>query len=77
MKVLLAKSTVDFMMNKNDASNAALKAIYLLSDRVDGKGGVICIDSRGNTGYHFNTPFMARAIANQDGILHIGISREK
>jgi beta-aspartyl-peptidase (threonine type) len=77
MKVLLAKSTVDFMRNENDAPSAAIKAIQLLSDRVDGKGGVICIDTRGNTGYHFNTPFMARAVANQDGIIHIGISREE
>ena len=35
--------------------------------------GVICIDRDGQSGYAFNTPFMACAIADQTSIRHVGI----
>jgi isoaspartyl peptidase/L-asparaginase-like protein (Ntn-hydrolase superfamily) len=40
---------------------------------VDGHGGVICIDKFGQAAYAFNTPFMARARAEESGIRDVGI----
>jgi beta-aspartyl-peptidase (threonine type) len=73
MKVLLAKTTVDFIARKQTAKQAAKNAIKLLHDRVDGRGGVICVDKNRRSGFFYNTPFMARAVADQDGVAHVGI----
>ncbi|TFH03034.1 MAG: hypothetical protein E4H13_00070 [Calditrichales bacterium] len=74
MKVVLAKTAVD-MMNRNlPATQAAKEAIQYLHSRVDGRGGVICIDRNGDAGFYYNTPFMARAIADKHGIIHVGIN---
>jgi isoaspartyl peptidase/L-asparaginase-like protein (Ntn-hydrolase superfamily) len=42
-------------------------------DAVDGRGSVICIDKNGRAGYAFNTSFMARVLADETGIVEIGI----
>ena len=76
MKVLLAKSSVDLIETEGDANLAAKEAIGLLGTRVNGRGGVILIDKYGKAGFAFNTPFMARAIADETGIKHIGIMPE-
>ena len=73
MKVLLAKTTCDCMVSGSDASQAAEHAVSILTARVDGLGGVICIDPEGRAGYAYNTPFMARGFADENGIRHIGI----
>ncbi len=73
MKVLLAKTTVDFISQKQTAEQAAQNAINLLFKRVDGRGGIICIDTQKRSGFSYNTPFMARAVADQNGISHVGI----
>jgi len=75
MKILLAKSAVDFMSRGSNAQDAAQQAITYLEKRVDGRGGIICIDTKGNAAYAYNTPYMARAIADQTGLLHVGILR--
>jgi beta-aspartyl-peptidase (threonine type) len=73
MKVLLAKTACDHMGSGSDALKAAEIAISVLIKRVDGLGGVICIDPAGRPGYAYNTPYMARGYADQRGIQHIGI----
>ena len=73
MKILLAKTTVDFIGQQQTAKQAAKNAINLLYKRVDGRGGVICVDGAKRSGFFYNTPYMARAVADQDGIVHIGI----
>ncbi len=73
MKVLLAKTTCDLAASVQSAQRGAEDALKLLAERVDGLGGVICIDAGGAHGFAYNTPFMARGIADQDGIKHIGI----
>ena len=39
--------------------------------------GVISIDSQGRTGFSYNTPYMARALADKNGISHVGIKSKK
>jgi len=73
MKVLLAKTTCNFMASGQDAQRAAESAIQQLAKRVGGLGGIVCIDAGGEHGYAYNTPYMARGIADQSGIQHIGI----
>ncbi len=60
MRVILAKSTVDMLGFGLSAQAAAEAAIDLLR-RVDGYGGIIVIDRKGNIGYAYNTPRMAVA----------------
>lgn len=73
MSVLLAKTATDFMQRNISAMTAAIKSIQILKEKVAGRGGIICIDRRGSAGFSYNTPFMARAIANETGIVHAGI----
>lgn len=60
IRVQLARSAADFC-TKLHASSAAEAAVRMLSDRVDGRGGLIMIDHMGRVGYAYNTPQMARA----------------
>ncbi len=60
MRVILAKSTVDILGLGLSAQAAAEAAIDLLR-RINGYGGIIVIDRKGNIGYAYNTPRMAVA----------------
>ena len=73
MKVLLAKTTCDFLVSGQSARAAADSAIHRLSSRVDGLGGVICLNAAGEHGYAYNTPYMARGVIDTHGIQHLGI----
>ncbi len=72
MKILLAKTAVD-AMQKRTVQQAAKQAVSLLNKKVDGRGGIICINNKGQVAYAYNTTFMARAIADQSGLYHVGI----
>jgi beta-aspartyl-peptidase (threonine type) len=72
IRVSLAKTAVD-AMQKFGVQKAANQAMAVLHKKVDGRGGIICINHDGHAAYAYNTPCMARAIANQQGIYHIGI----
>ncbi len=73
MKVLLAKTTCDLLLSGHKPQSAADSAIDFLAKRVNGLGGVICIDQSGASGYAYNTPYMARGLVDQTGFQHIGI----
>jgi beta-aspartyl-peptidase (threonine type) len=60
IKVMLAKVVVDFMNEGHDAQSAADKGINHLKVKVEGLGGIICIDHQGQVGICYNTPRMAR-----------------
>jgi beta-aspartyl-peptidase (threonine type) len=72
MKILLAKTAVD-AMQKRTVRQAARRAVSLLGKKVDGLGGIICINPEGQAAFAYNTPYMARAIADQTGLCHVGI----
>jgi beta-aspartyl-peptidase (threonine type) len=58
MRVVLAKSAVEFMRQGVDATAAAQRAIALLSAKTGSTGGLIVIDQRGRIGYARNTTHM-------------------
>ena len=66
MKVTLARRVCDLVERGYNAPDAARASIEYLERRVDGLGGVICIDKDGNLGYCHNTPHMALAFSNGD-----------
>lgn len=66
MKVVLCKTVCDQLLNLG-AKKASQFGIDILQRKVNGLGGVISIDKRGNYGIAFNTPKMARAWVNEEG----------
>ena len=81
MKVILAKSAVDFLRcpatcvdtppniscGTSSADLAAREAIHLLSKRTHATGGLILLDRHGNPGFAFNTPRMAYGYVTPEG----------
>ena len=66
MKAMLAKEVADRMRSGIDAQASAEHSIEVLRERVDGLGGIICLDSQGRMGIAFNTPRMARGYIHDD-----------
>ncbi|HLB87558.1 MAG TPA: isoaspartyl peptidase/L-asparaginase, partial [Terriglobales bacterium] len=80
MKVVLAKSTVDFLRRPvtcvdtpnniscgpSTADLAAREAVHLLAKRTHGTCGLILLDRHGNPGFAFNTPRMAYGFVAPD-----------
>jgi beta-aspartyl-peptidase (threonine type) len=81
MKVVLAKSAVDFLRRPatcvdtpaniscrtSNADLVAREAIHLLAKRTHATGGLILLDCHGNPGFAFNTPRMAYGYVAGDG----------
>jgi len=81
MKVVLAKSAIDFLgrpetcvdtpsntsCGTSTAYIAAHQAIHLLGKRTHATGGLILLDRQGNPGFAFNTPRMAYGFVAPDG----------
>lgn len=61
MKVTLTRRVLEYLQGGLTAQAAADAAISDLADRVDGSGGIICLDAQGRIGLSHNTPHMARA----------------
>lgn len=81
MKIVMAKTTVDFLRrpeicvnapggsscNASTAEIAAREAVHLLGKRTHCTGGLILLDREGNPGFAFNTPRMAYGYVALDG----------
>src|SRR5260370_10263879 len=81
MKVVLAKSAVDFLCRPavcvdtppniscgtSSASLAAREAVHLLAKRTHATGGLILLDCHGNHGFASNTPRIAYGYVAADG----------
>jgi beta-aspartyl-peptidase (threonine type) len=68
MKIVMAKTAVDFLRADNScASQAATAAVELLGRRTQATGGLILLDRHGNPGFAFNTPRMAYGYVASDG----------
>jgi beta-aspartyl-peptidase (threonine type) len=75
MKLVLAKWTADRIAAGNLPEWSAKEAMNYLKQRVNGHGGIIVLDSKGNFGIAHNTPRMAwgyKTVGKQD----VGIVRE-
>ncbi|RMG77241.1 MAG: peptidase T, partial [Bacteroidetes bacterium] len=66
MKVVLSKTLCDFFGQKT-APDAARDAIQYLEKRVNGLGGIIGINPKGDYAFAHNTPKMAHAFADDNG----------
>jgi L-asparaginase / beta-aspartyl-peptidase len=75
MKIVMAKTAVDFLCRDSSAGEnnlpaaqrAANDAVQLLADRGKGTGGLILIDRSGRPAFAFNTPRMVCGLVNPDG----------
>lgn len=72
MKVVISKRVCDFVAHGLTAKAACEAAIRVLEERVNGEGGLIAIDARGQIGWHFNTTAMPYAYMIGDGELICG-----
>jgi len=72
MKVVISKQVCDFVADGMSAQNACDAAIRLLAERVNGLGGLITIDAKGQVGVAFNTAAMPYALAVRDGAVISG-----
>lgn len=67
MRILLAKTAVDYLDNDTHPQHAAERAIQRLAERGKGRGGCILLDRHGRVGWAFNTTRMAHAWRCADG----------
>jgi beta-aspartyl-peptidase (threonine type) len=68
MKLVLAKWTADRVQSSSgDAQSAAELAMEMLWSRLQGRGGLIVLDARGNYGIAHNTPRMAWGVRTESG----------
>ena len=66
IKIVMAKTVIDLMeQHHNDVEEAARIGIDLLQKKVDGFGGVIAMNVKGELGVAYNTARMARAYINE------------
>ncbi|HEY3419213.1 MAG TPA: isoaspartyl peptidase/L-asparaginase [Methanomassiliicoccales archaeon] len=73
MKVVLARRVCSNLERGSDLAGSAREAITYLENRVNGLGGVIAIDSRGNCVHYSNTPRMACASIDASGKIILDI----
>lgn len=66
MKIVISKRVCDFVADGLSAHWACQAAIQLLTERVNGSGGVIAVDPRGGVGWAYNTNAMPYAYARHD-----------
>ena len=64
IQVSLAKEVAEAIRSGSDPVSATQRGIGILKERVNGLGGVICLDTEGRVGMTFNTPRMARGMMN-------------
>lgn len=73
MRIMLAKTALDYLKAGNDAAIAAESAIKDLETRVSGNGGIILLDKNGNWAFAHNTPFMAVGVATIEKLLFVSM----
>jgi len=72
MRVVISKQVCDFVAVGLSAQDACDAAINLLTERVNGKGGLITIAAKGQIGIAFNTTAMPHAYTLGDGAVISG-----
>jgi beta-aspartyl-peptidase (threonine type) len=84
MKVVMAKTAVDFLRSEESleqaadgssdrAMTAACEALGILTRRTHATAGLILLDKNGNPGWAFNTPRMAFGYVQSDGTLFTAV----
>jgi L-asparaginase / beta-aspartyl-peptidase len=73
MRIMISRVVLDGLRGGLTPDQSSRQAINLLSEKVRGKGGVICLNRDGETGYAFNTPGMAVAYINGKGETRVSV----
>lgn len=76
MKVTMARRVCEGIESGLPLRKAAGAALERLQHRVNGLGGVIAIDFKGELCHAFNTPYMARASIDRHGVLIASIGKD-
>lgn len=63
MKIVISRRVCEFVAAGLSAQAACEAAVRVLTDRVQGRGGVIAVDARGQVGFAYNTAAMPYAFA--------------
>jgi len=61
IKIALSKVVCELLEKGLAAQKAAEESVKMLENKINGRGGVIVLDKKGNIGISYNTPKMARA----------------
>jgi len=61
IKITLSKVVCELLGKGLTAQKAAEESVKRLERKINGRGGVIVLDRKGNVGISYNTPKMARA----------------
>lgn len=72
MKIVISRRICELVSTGLSAADACEGAIRILGQRVQGEGGVIAIDARGNVGHAYNTEAMPHAYAIGDNAVESG-----
>jgi beta-aspartyl-peptidase (threonine type) len=75
LRVALAKAAVDRMRAGDSPGRAGSGAIGTLQ-RIDGKAGLILVDTSGRAAAVYNTPRMARGLATEGAGMLVGVDHE-
>ena len=73
MRILMARTAWDFMRIGQDAMRAARSSVGVLEERIQGRGGVICIDPSGGVGWAHNTKHLAVAAIDTHGEITVAL----
>ncbi|MEE8201036.1 MAG: isoaspartyl peptidase/L-asparaginase, partial [Candidatus Acidoferrales bacterium] len=73
MKVVLSKAACDLLACGADPQAAAEKAVALLQERTQGRGGLLIVDRKARVGAAFSTARMAYAFrtSNSDAVIRV------
>lgn len=75
MRVMLAKTAIDYLKAGKSAQEAADLAIKEMRERVNGDGGIILIDRKGQPAFAYNTAFMAVGAADLEEKLFVSLGK--
>ena len=66
IRIVISKVVCELLGKELTAQKAAEESIKTLEKKINGRGGVIVLDKKGNVGISYNTPKMARAYMTEE-----------
>jgi beta-aspartyl-peptidase (threonine type) len=73
MRIMISRVVLDYLQQGFSPRQSSEQAVNLLTEKVKGKGGVICLNRGGDAGYAFNTQRMALAYINGKGDIKVSV----
>ena len=72
IRIVMAKSTLEFLKAGADPQAAAIQAVALLREKTGSRGGLIVVDRNGNVGHARNTERMPVCFITAEGAVTVG-----